>query len=86
MLNKMLNTLNDPRKMTRVFCLLSMVFFGLTPALLSFGYAYSAGFAFVGSFVSLFAAAINATITSTTSDAGETTIISGDSSEVGSIG
>ena len=81
MLNNVLNTLNNPRKMTKVFCLLALVFFGVAPSLLSFGFAYPAGFAFVGCFVSLFAAAINATITSATSGAEST----GDITEAGSI-
>lgn len=80
MLKNLFKTLNNSKGMQKKFALLSVYFVCLTLILLSFGFAYPAGFAFVGCFVSLFAAAINASITSTSG--AET---SGDNTEAGSI-
>lgn len=84
MLNNVLNTLNDPKEMTKNFVNVSFSFFVLALGLATFGHAYPAGFAVVGCFTALFAAAINATIISVAS--GVTSITDGDTStEAGSI-
>jgi len=83
MLNNVINRLNDPRKMTKNFVFASVVFAILATSLITLGYAYPAGFAIVGSFYSLFGAAVNATIISTASGSSETT--DGDITEAGSI-